>query len=110
MLNVLEGIPWNDERMGRREIVNEKALMLMQVALHPGQAMPDHKANADVHLLVMQGQLEVVLAGQAHQLKAGDIIPAAYQTPMQIKNNGSDNTMFLVLKTPNPSEFKLKST
>lgn len=109
MKNILQDIPYQTERMGRRELVNEKDLLLMQIALHPGQSVPAHKANSNVHLLVEQGSLHVDLAGRLNHLQTGDLLPVEYGTPMQISNSGNANAMFLVMKTPNPAEFKNKS-
>jgi quercetin dioxygenase-like cupin family protein len=87
-MNVLENIPHNDE-----------------IALKPGQSVPRHNANSNVHLLVVRGSLTVNLDGADNQVKEGDLLAVAYQTPMIIKNIGIDNATFLVLKTPNPSEM-----
>lgn len=106
MKNVFEAVPYQEERMGRREVVNEKDLLLMQIALRAGQSVPAHKANSNVHLLLLQGQIEVDLAGQTHRLKTGDLLPVALGTPMEITNAATENATFLVLKTPNPSELK----
>ena len=106
MKNILQDIPYEDDRMGRRELVNEEDLLLMQIALRPGQAVPAHRANSNVHLLVAQGRIEVDLDGQTHQLDTGDLLPVAAGTPMQIHHLGTDNAAFLVLKTPSPAAYK----
>lgn len=104
-MNLLENIPYNDDKMGNRRVVDEKYLLVMQIALKPGQSVPQHNANSNVHLLVMRGALTVNLNGVDHQAKEGDLLPVDYQTPMIIKNTGSDDAIFLVFKTPNPSEM-----
>lgn len=106
MKNVFEAIPYQADRMGRREVVNAKDLLLMQIALQSGQAVPAHKANSNVHLLLLAGQIEVDLAGEIHSLRTGDVLPVAMGTPMEIRNAAAENATFLVLKTPNPSELK----
>lgn len=105
-MNVLENIPYNDNEMGNREIVNEKHLLVMQIALKPGQSVPRHKANSNVHILVVKGNLNVDLDGSDDKAKEGDLLPVAYKTPMSIKNTGTDDAAFLVFKTPNPSEVE----
>ncbi|MFA5311555.1 MAG: hypothetical protein WC355_04530 [Candidatus Omnitrophota bacterium] len=104
-MNILESIPYNDDKMGNRKLVDEKHLLVMQIALKPGQIVPQHNANSNVHLLVMRSALTVSLNGVDHQVKEGDLLPVAYQTAMIIKNTGSDDATFLVFKTPNPSEM-----
>ena len=105
-MNVLKNIPYNADRMGNRKIVDEKHLLVMQIALKPGQNVPAHNANSNVHLLVLRGELTVNLDGADNRVQEGDLLPVAYQTPMIIKNTGSVDATFLVLKTPNPSEMK----
>jgi len=104
-MNVLENIPYNNDKMGNRKVVDEKHLLVMHIALKPGQSVPQHNANSNVHLLIMRGALTVNLNGVDHQAKEGDLLPVAYQTPMTVKNTGTDNATFLVFKTPNPSEM-----
>ncbi|MCF7907468.1 MAG: hypothetical protein K9L86_01115 [Candidatus Omnitrophica bacterium] len=105
-MNVLENIPYNDDKMGNRKLVDEKHLLVMQIALKPGQSVPQHNANSNVHLLVVRGNdLTVNLDGADNQVKKGDLLPVAFQAPMIIKNTGSIDATFLVFKTPNPSEM-----
>ena len=105
-MNVLENIPYNDDKMGNRKVVDEKHLLVMQIALKPGQSVPQHNANSNVHLLVVRGDLTVNLNGLDNHVKEGDLLPVSYQTPMIIKNTGSVEATFLVFKTPNPSEMQ----
>ncbi len=104
-MNVLENIPYIDDKMGNRKLVDEKHLLVMQIALKPGQSVPQHNANSNVHLLIIRGNLAVNLNGTDQQGKEGDLLPVAYQTQMIIKNSGTRDATFLVLKTPNPSEM-----
>lgn len=104
-MNVLENIPYKDDKMGNRKLVDEKHLLVMQIALKPGQSVPQHNANSNVHLLVLRGDVTVNLSGADNQAKEGDLLPVAYQTPMVIKNTGNLDATFLVFKTPNPSEI-----
>lgn len=104
-MNVLENIPYESDGMGKRKIVDEKDLLVMQIALQPGQVVPPHNANANVHLLILRGAVTVTLNGTGRQAAEGDLLPVAYRTPMTIKNTGGGDATFLVLKTPNPSEM-----
>lgn len=109
-MNVLENIPYKDDKMGNRKVVDEKHLLVMQIALKPGQSVPQHNANSNVHLLVLRGGLTVNLDGADNQIKEGDLLPVAYKTPMVIKNTGNLDATFLVLKTPSPSEMGKKKS
>ena len=105
MKNVLEGIPYTDGQMGKRPLVDETHLLVMQVALQPGQHVPHHNANSNVHLLIIEGQVIVTLDGKDTAAAKGALLPIAIQTPMSIRNDSQENASFLIFKSPNPSEI-----
>ena len=105
MINVLEDIPYTDGRMGKRQLVDEAHLLVMQVALQPGQQVPPHNANSNVHLLIIEGQVIVTLDGKDTAAAKGALLPIAIQTPMSIRNDSQENASFLIFKSPNPSEI-----
>ena len=105
MKNVLEGIPYTDGQMGKRQLVDETHLLVMQVALQPGQQVPPHNANSNVHLLIIEGQVIVTLDGKDTAAAKGILLPIAFQTPMSIRNDSQENASFLIFKSPNPSEI-----
>lgn len=105
MYNVLKDIPYSEEGMGKRKVADTKELLIMQAALGPGQAVPQHEANSNVHLLILEGNVAVNLAGKDIFAGKGDIVPVSYKTLMNVRNTGSENATFLIIKTPNPSEI-----
>jgi quercetin dioxygenase-like cupin family protein len=104
---LLDQVPYRDEGMGSRKIVDEKHVLMMQVALKPGQKVPEHKANSNVHIVVLKGAVVFTLAGANVAAKEGDLVPVAFGTPMQIRNDSQANATFLIVKTPNPSEMSM---
>jgi len=106
MKNVLENIPYQEEGMGKRVLIDEDYLLLMQAALKPGQSVPQHNANSNVHLLILNGEVIVNLNGEDNTVKEGSLIPVAYKTPMNIRNASHECATFLVIKTPNPNQMK----
>lgn len=106
MRNVFENIPYADGQMGKRQLVNEKHILVMQVALKPGQEVPQHNANSNVHLLIIVGQIIVTLEGNDTVATKGDILPVTFKTLMSIRNASQENASFLILKSPNPSEME----
>ena len=103
MKNVFEDIPYTDGQMGKRQLVGETHLLVMQVALQPGQQVPPHNANSNVHLLIIEGQVIVTLDGKDTAAAKGALLPIAIQTPMSIRNDSQENASFLIFKSPNPS-------
>lgn len=105
MENVLENIPYNEEKMGSRKLVDEKYLQLMQAALKPGQSVPQHDANSNVHILVVRGEVLINLDGTEILAREGSLVPVSHKTAMNIKNKSGQDASFLIIKTPNPSEM-----
>ena len=73
--NIFNDIPYADGDMVKRQLVDEKHLLVMQVALKPGQQVPQHNANSNVHLLIVEGQIIVTLDGKDTVAIKGDILP-----------------------------------
>ncbi len=104
-INVFRGIPYRDEGMGRRKLVEEDYLLLLQAALRPGQAVPVHRADSNVHILVVEGELSITLDGEEVKAEKGDIVPSSPGTEMNIVNRSDGNTSFLIIKTPHPRNY-----
>ena len=104
--NVLTDIPYADSQAGKRKLIDEKHLFVMQVALKPGQQVPQHKANSNVHLLIIDGEVIVTLDGKDTTAIKGDILPVTFNTLMSIQNASKENASFLNIRSPNPSEMK----
>jgi quercetin dioxygenase-like cupin family protein len=105
MENVLKNIPYQNEKMGSRKLVDEKYLLLMQAALKPGQSVPQHNANSNVHILVVRGEVVINLDGTESLAREGSLLPVSHRTSMNIKNKSGQDASFLIIKTPNPSEM-----
>ena len=104
--NLLKSPPYVDNEMGKKVLVDTTHLLMMQAALKPGQMVPQHDANSNVHILVLEGEVVVNLSEKDIPAKKGDLVPVAFKTPMNIKNKSKANATFLIIKTPNPSEIK----
>ena len=103
--NLLEGAPYNDSGMGKRKLVDENYLWMMQAALKPGQIVPQHNANSNVHIIILDGEVVINLSGKDITAKKGDLVPVAFKTPMNIKNSSETNATFVIIKTPNPGQM-----
>jgi quercetin dioxygenase-like cupin family protein len=101
-MNVLEDIPYDDEVFGRRKVVDEPALLMMQVALVPGQSIPRHDTNGDLHLLVIRGRLKVSHGSHETDAPEGAILRLPHGTSMGVSNESEEKASFLVMKAPNP--------
>jgi quercetin dioxygenase-like cupin family protein len=106
--NLLASPPYSDTEMGKKVIVDQPYLFMMQAALMPGQMVPQHDANSHVRILVLEGEVVINLAGKDIPAKKGDLVPIAFKTPMNIKNMSKEKATFVIIKTPNPSQMEKK--
>lgn len=103
--NLLSSPPYNDTTMGKIRLVDQTYLQMIQVALKPGQMVPQHDANSHVQIIVLEGDVVINLAGKDIPAKKGDLVPFAFKTPVNIKNMSQKNATFVIIKTPNPSQM-----
>jgi quercetin dioxygenase-like cupin family protein len=103
--NLLAQAPYRDGGMGKRKLVDQKHLLMMQAALKPGQMVPQHNANSNVHIIVLDGQVVINLAGKDIVASRGQLVPVACKTPMNIKNKSQAPATFVIIKTPHPGQM-----
>ncbi len=108
-MNILKEIPYRDGGMGKRKLVDEDYLLVMQAALKPGQMVPQHNADSNVRIIIIRGEVVVDLDGEKIKASEGDIVPATPGTPMNIVNQSEDDATFLIIKTPHPRMMKQRS-
>lgn len=105
MNNILEDMPYQEQKMGSRKLADEKHILIMQAALKPGQSVPQHNTNSNVHILVVSGEIIINLNGTESLAKEGSLVPIVYKTTMSVINRSNKDTSFLIIKTPNPTEM-----
>ena len=74
IVNLLDGAPYVDKGMGKIKLVDEDYLWMMQAALKPGQAVPQHNANSNVHIIILEGEVVINLSGKDIIVKKGSIV------------------------------------
>jgi len=71
--------------------VDEKYLLLMQAALKPGQNVPRHRADSNVHIVVLPGEIVVTLEETPAAAKAGNLIFVPFGTSIDIAIKSDKN-------------------
>lgn len=106
MIRLISGAPYSSGEFGRRAVVDQSHLLVMQIALLSGQEVPKHRANSNVHILVIEGTIALTLGGKTLEAEAGDLVPVPFRTEMSIRNPADTGASFLVIKTPHPREME----
>lgn len=103
--DLLANAPYKDSGLGKKKLVDNKHLFMMQAALKPGQIVPQHNSNSNVNIIVLDGEIVINVNGKDIIAKRGELVPVAYKSAMNVKNKSNANATFVIIKTPNPSEM-----
>ena len=93
----------------RMAVYQTDDLEVRRMRLEPGGALPTHNANSNVLLVPLEGALRVATEGEELAAAVGQAVSVAYQTKMDVINNGDGRCTFLVLKAPHPRQMQLRS-
>jgi quercetin dioxygenase-like cupin family protein len=104
--NLLASPPYSATGMGKKVVVDQPHLFMMQAALMPGQMAPQHNANSNVHIMVLDGEVIINVAGKDIPAKKGELVPIAFKSPMNITNMSQEKATFVIIKTPNPDQMQ----
>ena len=68
-----------------REIVKKPAGSVTVFAFDEGQGLSEHTAPFDALVQVLEGVVEITIAGKIHHLHGGELIPTPAQQPHALK-------------------------
>jgi len=87
------------------------AYCLIEASLAPGIGVPRHMhTREDESYYVLFGELEIIVGGKVHVLKAGDSLMAPRAIPLQIRNSGDAENHYLLIFSPSGlDEFLMAS-
>lgn len=95
-----------EERIVEQLVIDDPEVMINHVVLPEGEMVPEHTANANVHLVVTRGRLHLQLDGEISEHGMGTIVEVPRGTRMKISNEDEPTTEFFVIKTPAPGTVK----
>jgi len=75
------------------------------VRIKPGKALCAHRSNSNVRLIILSGEIAIDLDGKIETVHRGEIAYVPFDTQMQIRNDGSDQAEFVVIKAPHPNQM-----
>ncbi len=85
------------------KLVTTNDLNLNHVILPSGEGLPEHYANANVHLVIVKGVLSAKFNDQdLTEYKAGQVINVDDQTKMNVSNQNDEVLDFFIIKAPGP--------
>ncbi len=85
VLHTAELVHYQEGAVVSRTLINQKTGTVTLFAFDAGQELSEHTAPYDALAQVLDGETEITIAGQAHQLKAGDAIIMPANDPHAVK-------------------------
>jgi len=73
-IHLAERLKYQKDSIVSQEIYSREMGTLTLFAFDQGQQLSEHTAPFDAFVFCLEGQVEVTIEGQAHQLKAGELI------------------------------------
>ena len=73
-IHLTERLKYQKDSIVSQEIYSREMGTLTLFAFDQGQQLSEHTAPFDAFVFCLEGQVEVTIEGQAHQLKAGELI------------------------------------
>ncbi len=102
MLEKIKSYTRTDEKV-IEQVIDQDVVMINHMVLPHGEALPEHRANSNVFMVVVRGQVTLRLDQQdPHSYTFGQIIEIPYQTLMNVSNQAEEILEFFVVKAPGP--------
>ena len=80
-----EIVAYQDGSVVSREILKKPTGGVTVFAFDSGEGLSEHTAPFDALVQVLEGEVEITIAGQPHQVKAGELIVMPAQKPHALR-------------------------
>ena len=89
------------------KVVDDEHTAINHMVLPKGERLPEHYSNSNVYMIIVRGTMSLKLDEQEpNQYAMGQIISIPYHTKMDARNLADETLDFLVVKSPNPRNYK----
>lgn len=82
-----------------REVVKKKTGTVTLFAFDKGQGLSEHTAPFDALVFLLDGEAEIMIAGKAHRLKAGEMILMPANEPHALKAVEKFKMMLIMVRS-----------
>jgi quercetin dioxygenase-like cupin family protein len=81
-----------------RAIIQKKTGTVTLFAFDEGQGLSEHTAPFDALVCILDGQAEIIISGQSHTLKQGEMIIMPADEPHALKAMGPFKMMLVMIR------------
>ena len=102
----IKEVPVRENKRGvsARFLIDRQAVVVSNVVLQDGEAVPTHITPVDVFFHVLEGRGTVEIGEESQVVSEGQIIVSPANIPHSLKANQGKAFSVLVVKTPNPDK------
>lgn len=89
------------------KIINDGNAMINHMIFPEGEGLPEHFANSNVYMIIIEGTLSLQLDDQEdHKYAKGSIVNVPYDTKMNVRNKDEETLEMFVIKAPSPENYQ----
>lgn len=97
--NVVGLIDYQDGAIVSREILKQKTGSVTLFAFDVGQGLSEHTAPFDALVQVVEGAVEVTIAGKPHRVRTGELILMPAGKPHALKSLGRFKMLLTMIRS-----------
>lgn len=87
-------------------IIEDDNAAINHMILKRDDALPEHRANSNVYMIVVRGNITLQLDDQQpHYYPHGSILAIPYRTLMNVSNQNNEVAEIFVVKSPSPAKM-----
>ena len=96
---VVELIDYQPDAIVSREILKANTGTVTLFAFDAGQGLSEHTAPFDALVQVLDGEVEITVAGKAHQVKTGQLLILPAHKPHALKANNRFKMLLVMIRS-----------
>lgn len=96
---LVEMVSYQDGSVVSKTIMDKTTGTLTLFAFDEGQGLSEHTAPFDALVNIIDGEAEVTISGEAHQLREGDIIIMPSNEPHSLKATRKFKMLLVMIKS-----------
>ena len=105
MVEKLHSFSLADEKVIERIFEDDNAA-INHMVLRRDDALPEHRANSNVYMIVVRGDITLRLDDQQpHFYPRGSILAIPFRTLMNVSNQNDEVAEIFVVKAPGPAKM-----
>lgn len=99
VLNLSELLTYQSGSVVSRQLIKKSAGNVTLFAFDKGEGLSEHTAPFDALVYILDGRAEVIISGQSHKLKTGEMIIMPANQPHALKATERFKMMLVMIRS-----------